>query len=60
MSLGVGNHVSFSVADRYPNTAGFLGTLEVNSNAAASNGIAALGLRFNPSGSFTSVLPISK
>jgi hypothetical protein len=59
-SLGVGNHASFSMADRYPATAGYDGTLEIKSNSLSPDGIAALGLRFNPSGSFTSVLPIPK
>lgn len=59
-SLGVGNHTSFSTADRYPATAGYDGTLEIRSNSLSPDGIAALGLRFNPSWSFTSVLPIPK
>jgi hypothetical protein len=43
-------HVSFSLTDRYPLLSGRAGTVEIGSSTAA-----VLGLRFNPSGSFTSV-----
>jgi hypothetical protein len=48
-------HLSFSLTDRYPALIGRVGTMEIGSGGAA-----ALGLRFNPSGSFTSVPPIPK
>ena len=53
--LGSRAHLSFSLADRYPAVAGRAGTVEIGSSVAA-----VLGLRFNPSGSFTSVPPIPK
>jgi hypothetical protein len=48
-------HLSFSLTDRYPALIGRVGTMEIGSSGAA-----VLGLRFNPSGSFTSVPPIPK
>ena len=55
LPLGSSAHLSFSLADRYPTVVGRAGTVEIGSSAAA-----VLGLRFNPSGSFTSVPPIPK
>jgi len=55
ITMGADAHLSFSLAQRYPMVLGKAGTVEIGSSAAA-----ALGLRFNPSGSFTSVPPIPK
>jgi hypothetical protein len=55
ISLGPGAHLSFSLADKYPSLAGRLGTVEIGSGQ-----VAVLGLRFNPSGSFTSIPPIPR
>jgi hypothetical protein len=48
--MAAGEHTSFSLADKFPSLAGGVGTLEIS-----SEGVTALGLRFNPSGSFTSI-----
>src|SRR5262245_3184204 len=55
VAFGSATHISFSLTDRYPGLAGRVGTVEIGSPTAA-----VLGLRFNPSGSFTSVPPSSK
>jgi hypothetical protein len=55
IAFGSATHISFSLTDRYPALAGRAGTVEIGSSTAA-----VLGLRFNPSGSFTSVPPSSK
>jgi hypothetical protein len=46
-------HTSFAIGERFPITNGRRGSIEFQS--AAGGAIAGLGLRFNPSGSFTSV-----
>jgi hypothetical protein len=55
LALGADAHVSFSLSDRYPMVGGRAGTVEIGSSSAA-----ALGLRFNPGGSFTSTPSIPK
>lgn len=55
------NHTAFLLADQYPVTAGIRGTVEFQLNNAATenNGaVFGLGLRFNPTGPFTSIQPI--
>jgi hypothetical protein len=54
--IPLNGHISFSLPARWPSLAGRAGTIELQSNVTA--GIAALGLRFNPSLNFTS-LPAS-
>ena len=58
-----GNHVAFSLTDQYPDLANKRGTLEVvlsNARTLTAGSVSALGLRFTPLGSFTSVNPIAK
>jgi hypothetical protein len=50
-------HVSFSIADRFPETRGRRGTIRINLQDAPNGAFGALGLRFNPTGAFTSVQP---
>jgi len=55
------NHVAFLLADQYPVVAGKRGTVEfqLNNGTTGVNGtLEALGLRFNPTGPFTSVQPM--
>lgn len=49
-------HIAFSIPARWPSLSGRVGSVEFQANVTA--GIAALGLRFNPSLNFTS-LPVS-
>jgi hypothetical protein len=63
MNLAPGNLVAFSLTDRYPELANKRGTLEVvltNAVTLTDGSVSALGLRFTPLGSFTSVNPIVK
>lgn len=53
LSLPGSGHTSFSLPDRWPGLSGRRGVVEFLSSQAA--GLAALGLRFNPTLSFTSV-----
>jgi hypothetical protein len=55
--LDTRHHTSFSFADRYPELAGKKGSLVIvgRSSAIQSGVFAPLGLRFNPTGSFTTV-----
>jgi len=55
LTLGAAGHISFNLSDRYPLLTGRAGTLDFGSSTAA-----VLGLRFNPSNTFTSVPPIPK
>ena len=55
LAMGTGEHAAFSLADKYPVLAGAVGTIEIT-----SDGVTALGLRFNPTGSFTSIQVIEK
>ncbi len=52
-SLAAGGHEAFSLPDKFPALSGRRGVVEFQSNQPA--GLAALGLRFNPSLNFTSV-----
>ncbi|MBI4890383.1 MAG: putative Ig domain-containing protein [Acidobacteria bacterium] len=52
-SLAAGGHDAFSLPDRFPALSGRRGVVEFQSNQPA--GLAALGLRFNPTLNFTSV-----
>ena len=63
MTIAPGTHVAFSLIDQYPNLAKKRGTLEVvlnNAGTSTAGSLSALGLRFTPRGSFTSVNPIAK
>jgi hypothetical protein len=51
-------HTAFLVDDTYPATAGVRGVVEFSTNDSAAQ-LAGLGLRFNPTGSFTSTSPFS-
>ena len=55
LPIGAGAHSSFSLAEKFPIAAGRVGTLEIGSGLGVM-----LGLRFNPSGSFTAILPAAK
>ncbi len=55
VAMGTGEHTAFSLVDKFPSLAGAVGTLEIS-----SEGVTALGLRFNPSGSFTSIQLMEK
>ena len=55
LPMGAGEHTAFSLAAKYPALAGAVGTLEIS-----SDGVTALGLRFNPTGSFTSIQVMEK
>lgn len=52
-SMAAGGHTSFSLPDRFAAIAGRRGVVEFQTTQAA--GLAALGLRFNPTLSFTSI-----
>ena len=58
LPLPARGHTSFVASERYPVLSGRRGTIEVQSNTA--DGVTALGLRFSPFGSFTSVPVILK
>ena len=51
-------HTAFLVDDSYPATAGVRGVVEFSTNDSSSQ-LTGLGLRFNPTGSFTSTSPFS-
>jgi hypothetical protein len=56
--LNAKNHISFLLADRFPEVAGKRGTLQVTgmtSQNTVEGSISVLGLRFNPRGSFTTL-----
>jgi hypothetical protein len=53
LTLPANGHSAFSLPDKYPALTGRRGVVELQSNQPA--GVAALGLRFNPTLSFTSV-----
>lgn len=58
VTLNPRNHTSFVLADRFPEVAGKRGTIQISgaTNQVTVEGIiTALGLRFNPKGSFTSL-----
>jgi hypothetical protein len=57
ITLGTGFHSSFALSTRYPGTKGVVGTLEIQ---APTVGFVSLGLRFDPAGAFTSLVPISR
>jgi len=50
-----GGHVAYTFTTRYPQTVGRRGTFEISSS---SIWISVLGLRFSPSGAFSSVTPL--
>jgi hypothetical protein len=52
-TLAARGHTSFAVPVQYPLLSGRRGTLEIRSNQAA--GVMALGLRFSPAATFTSI-----
>ena len=51
-----GNHLSFTVTDRYPLTVGKRGTIKIESSSVPLN---VLGFRVSPTGFFTSISPTS-
>jgi hypothetical protein len=51
-----GNHLSFTVTDRYPQTVGRRGTIKIESSSVPLN---VLGFRVSPTGFFTSTSPTS-
>ena len=55
LPMGAAARSSFSLADEFPGAAGKVGTLEIGSAVGV-----VLGLRFNPGGSFTAILPAAK
>jgi hypothetical protein len=58
LALPPRGHASFVASERFPVLLGRRGTIEVRN--ATGEPFSVLGLRFNPSGSFTSVPVISK
>jgi len=54
-SLGPRQHMSFVLPTTYPQTAGTRGVLEITS----TSGVGVLGLRFNPTGPFTTLFPVT-
>jgi hypothetical protein len=52
LTLPPGNHRAFAIPAQFPSTAGTLGTIYVESDTSM---LAAMGLRFNPAGAFTTV-----
>ena len=54
-SLASGQHTSYLVATAYPSVAGQRGVLEITSTA----GLGVLALQVNPSGSFTTIFPVT-
>ncbi len=58
-NLGASGHTAFVATDRIPELAGKRGYLKLFPLFGCSGGIAALGLRFNPTGPFTNLQPLS-
>lgn len=58
-NLGANGHTAFVATDRIPELAGKRGYLKLFPLFGCSGGIAALGLRFNPTGPFTNLQPLS-
>jgi hypothetical protein len=58
VTLPARGHISFVAGARYPVLSGLRGTIEVQSRSGSA--ISVLGLRFNPTGSFTSVPVVAK
>ena len=56
LTLGTGNHVSFSLNSRFPITAGQQGTVTFSPDYATWLG--AVAFRFNPTGAFTTLAPL--
>jgi hypothetical protein len=56
ITLGPGNHLSFSLNARYPTLAGQRGTITFSPDYAAWLG--AVAFRFNPTGPFTTLAPL--
>ena len=57
--LAQGVHMSFSLATKYSVTAGQMGTIEFDPDRTGG-GLNAVALRFNPTGAFTTVQPLSR
>jgi hypothetical protein len=58
-SVGANGHAAFVSTDRIPELAGRRGYLKIyRMFGCTGGGIAALGLRFNPNGPFTNLLPL--
>lgn len=58
-NLAASGHTAFVATDRIPELAGKRGYLKIFPLFGCTGGIAALGLRFNPSGPFTNLPPLS-
>jgi hypothetical protein len=58
IALSANGHTSFSIPDKYPGLSGLLGQIELQSPNVA--GISALGLRFSPTLSFTSIPVVAR
>lgn len=58
-NIAANGHTAFVATDRIPELAGKRGYLKFYSLFGCSGGIAAVGLRFNPSGPFTNLQPLS-
>lgn len=54
VTISPGGHAAFSLADKFPNLTGAIGMIEFSGPSMP------LGLRFNPAGSFTSIIPAQK
>jgi len=48
-------HAAFSLKDQFPQTSNTYGTVQLTAAAGLPDGIAVVGLRFNPTGPFTTV-----
>ena len=59
LTLNPGAHMSFSLASKYSMTAGQMGTIEFDPDLTGG-GLNLVALRFNPTGAFTTVQPISR
>ena len=59
LALTPGAHMSFSLASKYTATAGQMGSIEFDPDLTGG-GLNVLALRFNPTGAFTTVQPISR
>lgn len=59
LTLAPGSHTSFTLASKYPLTAAQVGTIEFDPDLTGG-GLNAVALRFNPTGAFTTVQPLSR
>jgi hypothetical protein len=59
LTLNPGAHMSFSLASKYSMTAGQMGTIEFDPDLTGG-GLNVVAFRFNPTGAFTTVQPVSR